>query len=423
MKTFLFQLGHSPSLSHAEILSINLRLSQPLSSLRCFGNLLLAEVESWESLSSIADELGGTIRICEVIASRREPTPTASTFSEEFLYTLVSECGLVEKLLQQNSRPVFGLSWLGEPIHGMSRKAWHGVLRGVAGRIKTELREKQISSRFLLPAEESALELTGAQVEKNHLLREGGELVFTWETETGWQLSLTRWLQPFEAFSKRDYGRPGRDPRRGMLPPKLARMLVQLARQCQTRTLLDPFCGSGSLLMEAGMLGLQATGIDLLPKAVQHAQQNWTWVQEHVGPQRGSGRALAGDARTPHTLCEPLSFYACAPEPTLGPPQKRPLSQAQFDELCQTLTPLYLRALGEIRTVVKPGARVVFVTPRFQLQNTREPRPVSLLADLKFLGYTLLDPLNAFAPTTRRATLIYSRPDQIVQREIIVLQA
>jgi hypothetical protein len=36
-------------------------------------------------------------------------------------------------------------------------------------------------------------------------------------------------LQDFESYSKRDYGRPARDPRTGSLPPKLAQILINLA--------------------------------------------------------------------------------------------------------------------------------------------------------------------------------------------------
>ena len=35
-------------------------------------------------------------------------------------------------------------------------------------------------------------------------------------------------MQDFEQWGARDYGRPSRDAVRGMLPPKLARMMVNL---------------------------------------------------------------------------------------------------------------------------------------------------------------------------------------------------
>jgi tRNA (guanine10-N2)-dimethyltransferase len=55
--------------------------------------------------------------------------------------------------------------------------------------------------------------------------------------------------------------------RRFFLPsavyPKLARVLVNLSRVKEGQTFLDPFCGTGSLLIESTLMGLRSIGIDL----------------------------------------------------------------------------------------------------------------------------------------------------------------
>ncbi len=213
-----------------------------------------------------------------------------------------------------------------------------------------------------------------------------------------------------------------------MLPPKLARILINLARVSDTKTLLDPFCGSGGVVTEAAIMGLQATGFDSSQKAVEDTRHNWNWLKSqgsHPDAKWPSGdvRAMVGDARQLHTLCEPLYFDACVSEPYLGPPTSHPLDADRFEALSKQLVPLYLRALGEIRTVVKPGARVVFVVPRFRIQGEKKPGSLAILSEIKLQGYTLLDPLSGFQPSNGRTTLIYSRPKQVVQREIFVLKA
>ena len=47
------------------------------------------------------------------------------------------------------------------------------------------------------------------------------------------------------------------------LHPRLARALVNLARVPDGGTLLDPFCGTGGILLEAGLVGVQAIGGDI----------------------------------------------------------------------------------------------------------------------------------------------------------------
>jgi len=63
------------------------------------------------------------------------------------------------------------------------------------------------------------------------------------------------------------------------LHPATARVLVELvgSRMRDGEALLDPFCGSGTTLVEARFLGLPAVGVDLNPLAVRLARvKTWT---------------------------------------------------------------------------------------------------------------------------------------------------
>ena len=72
-------------------------------------------------------------------------------------------------------------------------------------------------------------------------------------------------------------------PRRPMARPffhpavmstKLARCMVNLSRARPGRILLDPFCGTGSQLIEAALMGCKIIGADLDPRMVNGALQN-----------------------------------------------------------------------------------------------------------------------------------------------------
>lgn len=58
------------------------------------------------------------------------------------------------------------------------------------------------------------------------------------------------------------------------LPPALARCMVNLARAPRGGTLLDPFCGVGGILIEAGLIGVRPLGVDIQREMVEGAKAN-----------------------------------------------------------------------------------------------------------------------------------------------------
>lgn len=61
--------------------------------------------------------------------------------------------------------------------------------------------------------------------------------------------------------------------------PKIARVLVNLARVKRDNAVLDPFCGTGGILIEAGLMGIQFFGSDIDEKMVDGCVRNL----EHYG--------------------------------------------------------------------------------------------------------------------------------------------
>jgi tRNA (guanine10-N2)-dimethyltransferase len=58
------------------------------------------------------------------------------------------------------------------------------------------------------------------------------------------------------------------------LHPRLARALVNLSRIKAGDILLDPFCGTGGVLMEASLIGARAVGSDIDPRMVAGSTEN-----------------------------------------------------------------------------------------------------------------------------------------------------
>ncbi|GAA0294975.1 THUMP domain-containing protein [Halarchaeum salinum] len=97
--------------------------------------------------------------------------------------------------------------------------------------------------------------------------------------------------------SVRDYGtrkptdRPFFQP--GSMDPLLARACVNLAGAGSGKTLLDPMCGTGGVLIEGGLVGARVVGNDAQEKMVRGTDENLTQFLDDHAVLRGDATRLA----------------------------------------------------------------------------------------------------------------------------------
>jgi len=128
-------------------------------------------------------------------------------------------------------------------------------------------------------------------------------------TEKRFFFGLSLWKS--ETYSQRFDDRRGHKRtffHPGTLEPRLARVLVNLSRVKENELFLDPFVGSGSILIEARLIGANIIGCDIQKRMVQGALVNLQ--QLHL-----SGNLICADAR--HL---PLGdeIFAIATDPPYG---------------------------------------------------------------------------------------------------------
>ena len=107
-------------------------------------------------------------------------------------------------------------------------------------------------------------------------------------------------VQDIDAYAKRDQARPARDAKVGMLPPKLAQILINLCGPLKLGSvILDPFCGTGVVLQEALLMGYQAHGTDVSERMVEYSKKNLDWLMKtekysiRGNPEPGKARTSA----------------------------------------------------------------------------------------------------------------------------------
>ncbi len=392
----LFVLGRTPNLSAAEISAVVRRERSRLSStIPAQGAVILREPLGDPAV--LIRRLGGTVKI-GTVAKQVPP------MEGEALAAAVAE---VVFQTAQGTKRVFGVSFLSDQHHQRVKRL------GVA--VKRLLSAKGLRTRYIVGGDQPAL--SSVTVKREGLLENGAEILIA-RTETGLALARTDVVQPFEELSKRDYGRPSRDVIAGMLPPKLAMMLVNLASLQPEQTLLDPFCGSGTILQEAELLGIRSlVGSDANGEAVAATRENLKWLLEHESIDR-TGITLtlktAPVAELPR-LFGSASVDAIVTEPFLGPPLRRSTHPGVISQAVKDASVLYDKFVATAKTLLKPGGRLAMVVPMFRTgkQSFREPH-------FRSDGFGPVDLLPAAWGFDRR--LIYGRPDQHVFRKIFVLR-
>jgi len=149
------------------------------------------------------------------------------------------------------------------------------------------------------------------------------------------------------------------------------------------RILLDPFCGMGTILQEASLMGFDILGTDIDESCVISAIENLYWLSQDysLGLQDLEKRIMKLDATKLSKVFEPRSIDAIVTEPNLGPALKIPPDQNKAEGILRGLKPLYQKSLQEFSAILKPGGRVCMVLPRFEFgEHFAHPEALKMAA-------------------------------------------
>lgn len=278
--------------------------------------------------------------------------------------------------------------------------------------LKTRLKNRGVSLR-LIPNQEPLLNTATSHHNKLGLSNNKVELlIIKGRNKTIVAESLG--AQNITALAARDQGRPRRDAFVGMLPPKLAQIMINLAvgQSNQPLRILDPFCGTGVLLQEAALLGHSVYGTDLSEKMVSYTNDNLKWLQNNYSKDI-NWLTHAGDAMD--TKWQP-PIDAVASEAYLGQPFSAPPSPAKLTEVRGNCNHIISSFLRNISQQLNPGTAVALAIPAWKDKEggfTYLP----LLQKISDLGFRQIE-FN----TVRPEQLLYFRPDQVVARQLLVIE-
>lgn len=385
-----FILGSHPDLSLTEIKAVLGSDYQPIFK----SKTVLLNKDVSTDLTTLQERLAGTIKIGRIV---KETTVWNKEEVTEYLSDLAREAKGKNKIS-------FGLS-VYDLDDTKATKIFERNLDAIGLEIKKRLKETERPIRYVKGKEP---QLSSAIIETNGVLSSGGEFVFFLSTR-GIFIGQTQSIQDFKAWSHRDFGRPARDAKAGMLPPKLARMMINLGGiDPKGKIVLDPFCGSGTVLMEAALMGAtEIIGSDISGKATADTATNMKWLAEnfdYVPPSQSIYTIPA--AELPSLFQNQVDLLVT--EVFLGNPRTRTIDAQEGKRLEQELLPLFEDAFRVLKTLMKPEAKAVVAFPAFKQKDGTWYR-LPLRSLLPKLGYTAHE------------NFLYFRDNQFVARDIYVL--
>lgn len=394
MPQYFFLLGNTPALSLAELQGL-----LPDAKIEHLAeHIASVELSDDAAARQVMDVAGGLVKAVKVLQHLDTTDPAT-------IETAVTQVLMDELSSSESSKIKFGVGEVGrDHLEPLSTSTIKNTLikNGYKARYMEGSRQGLSASVLLHRA--SVVEVVVVQIESSVYLTE------------------TIGIQDIDRWTIRDREKPYFDRRKGMLPPKVARMMVNiaLAHLPQPKTLTsdpaapaptvyDPFCGTGTILIEGVLRDCHVVGSDSDPYAVAGAQKNLQWLLQNLEDVvvKSEVKIFQGEVANVRPEQSGKNIDCIVTEPFLGKPTPRP---EQVPNIVKGLEKLYFGAFKNWTRILKDGGIVAMVFPIISAGNQR-------------YGFeAFIDKLVSLGYTTQLQPIIYSRPQAITQRQLYIFR-
>ena len=384
MKKYLLTLVNG-ELSYHEINTIFKLKNKAFKILIKNNNFLIMEIESLEKLS----ELGGIYKIVEITAEN------------ESIEKLKNKIKQDDKFFWLEEKARWSLSYYSV------EKTNNQIYKKVSEYLNKEIskftkKNKQIDNDIV---EDSVREISVNKI-KNIT-----EIILVYDGRK-FYLGKTKIIFNSTNFIKRDLSRPFQDSSIS-ISPRIARILVNLLGLKNGQTVLDPFCGTGTFLIEASILGLNVMGIDNRKECVYGTRKNLQWINRNQ--KQINKNIMINDAEKLVSFPK-KSIDGIVTEPILLPNFRNYPNEIKTKELLKIARKTYFKAMISMNRVLRENGKIVIVTPRVK---TNQGKFISLdtLNMIRESGFRLC----RIHKNNQPIIVKYSK-DQKIIREVWVIQ-
>ncbi len=379
---YLFILGRNPKLSVAEILSWLEARRFSVLSYYWKDELLLLELNKDVNCVEMINWLGGTLKIGKILASERQPGLLISLLnkiriydgeSEKFFYSIMANC---ESDIQEYIKQRF------------KQEKLKATLKNIGYKVRQQDGEY-------------------GGVSPKSSLRLGAEYFLIFDG-TEYNFGIINSVADTFGSEERDMSKPSRQSALG-ISPRLARILVNLSQVVDGKTLLDPFCGVGSVLLEALLNNVDVVGFDIDSSAIKNAEKNIGWVKNKYNIKAFSRLVCADSTKAK------FDFDSVAFEPSFGMLLKKKPAREEAERIIREFEIVVCGVLKNI-SAQKNNAKVAFTMPVIA------SRSGMVKCDINFIIRETGFKLHIVNPKLVSFPVLETRENKIISREFVVLE-
>lgn len=322
---FGFLLGRNIELSYNEVIC---KLSSNriiFFSPRIVGSLLIIRTSySATEILNVVSNLAGTLRIFELFESSNFYEITELLFSDEEI-----------------SNRKIGISQIN--LDNYEESEFTDYLKAFESK----------SIKFIFPKKQNHQAVTDSRTAQKLKLGEEGMVVKL--KENNFLLGLCIHKFDLRIYKNEDESRAKRLFSHGT-SPKLARIMINLAGLKQNQIILDPFCGTGTIIIQAYKLGFQSIGIELDKEVFEVAKSNIAALTNS----NSDIRIINADS-TGFAINENID--AVVFEPYMGPFLKKIPTSLEAQKIIAELNTLYSKLFFNLSKIANQNLKVVCILP------------------------------------------------------------
>ncbi|MBI1972611.1 hypothetical protein HYS50_01245 [Candidatus Woesearchaeota archaeon] len=354
MTHYLFILGRNPNLSILEIVAYCRRKKINYNVLDHNEDIALLNLQGFDEHQAIKD-LGGTLKI-------------GRPLDEKMIYR-----GTKNKI-------VYAINYYKADPSQVDRK-----IKTLLNKEELKATRRHGKSRNIMPSQARTLDLEFLAYRD--------------------KIFMTTAVSNPKEYKQRDANRPAYDPLK-VISIRLAKILINLAEPQQE--IFDLFCGYGTILQEALLMGFIAMGLD---KESQYAKKNMEWLEKQYPKVKGKWQVFQGDATD---LRQFKTFETVVTEPYLGPFYRGYPSKQEAEKIAKELESLYKRTLIELAK--KVTGKIVIIIPELKTRE-KENIKIEFSTILKRAGFYPVSPYQKI-----KIPIAYFDKKDKINRYIYVLE-